>query len=159
MVERAEFVSGDEDDRQFQIGSEIGDPVICSKRDFPTARAFDEDLRVFRGEVMESGDQFRRIHGAVFQHPSDIRGDRGVEINRVDFIEIDPAGYSGQDNGVLAIPAGDGFVTDGVPALVPQGFDDQAGDVGFADVGVRSRDEKAHGGGVACAGGGVKARE
>lgn len=42
VIECAETVGGDENHRQVEIFREIGDAVICGKRDSPAAHAFND---------------------------------------------------------------------------------------------------------------------
>ena len=47
---------------------------------------------MFRSEMVESGDHVGGIHRAVLQHCCNVGRNRGVEVDRVDFVQIDPAG-------------------------------------------------------------------
>ena len=86
VIERSEFISCDDYNRQSKLCGEIGDVVARGKGDFPATGAFHDDLGVFPGEVVKSSDQLGGADGAVFQHGCDVGGDGGVEIDRVDFI-------------------------------------------------------------------------
>ena len=61
--------------------------------------------------------------------------------------------------GIVAVAARDGFVADGIDALVAQRFEQQACDVGFADPGIRACDKITHGQEVADGDGRVKTGE
>jgi hypothetical protein len=52
--------------------------------------------------------------------------------------------------GVVAIAAADGFKADGVETGGAEGAQEEAGEVGFADVGVGAGDEIAHGEAALC---------
>ena len=73
-------------------------------------------------------------------------------MERIDGVEGQVARGGGEDAAVVAVAAGDGFVAGGVDADTAEGLEQESGDVGFSDPGVRCRHEEAHGQEVAVGG-------
>ena len=71
-------------------------------------------------------------------------GEASGEMEGVDLINRQSAGSLGEQGGILAIPAGYGLESDSVFSLSAKGLDDELGDIGLADSGVRSCDKKIH---------------
>lgn len=158
VVERAELVFRDDDHRQPEVRGEAGNAIVANERNLPTAGSLDDDFGVLCGEFPVAIDQYRGIDHAVFQHGGYVRGDGRVEMKGVEFFRVADAGRLGEQAGVIAIPAGNGFVAHDIPPGLAQDADQKAGDVGFADARVRPGDEIAHAAEVPCRGPPVKMR-
>ena len=87
VIECAGAVGDDEDDWEIEGLCEIGDAEVGGDGDLPSACAFDEDLRVFGGELMVAVDQDLWVDRVVFEHSGDKRCDGCVEVDGVDFID------------------------------------------------------------------------
>ncbi len=87
VIECAEAVGDDEDDREIEGLGEIGDAEIGGDGDFPSARAFDENLRVFGSKSVVAVDQDLWVGRVVFEHSGDEGCDGGLEVKRVDFLD------------------------------------------------------------------------
>lgn len=87
VVEGAEAVGDDEDDWEVEGFGEIGNAEVGGDGDLPAACAFDENLRVFGGELMVSVDQDLWVDRVVFEHSGDERCDGCVEVEGVDFLD------------------------------------------------------------------------
>ena len=117
VVEGAEAVGDDEDDREIEGFGEVGYAEVGGDGDLPSACAFDEDLLVFGAEAMVAVDQDLRIDRVVFEHSGDKRCNGRVEVDGVDFLDGESARGSGEARGIVAIAAADGFVADRIDAL------------------------------------------
>ena len=91
VVEGAEAVGDDEDDRKIEGFCEIGNAEVGGDGDLPAACAFDEDLRVFGGELMVAVDQDLWVDRVVFEHSGDERRYGCVEVQGVDFLDGESA--------------------------------------------------------------------
>ena len=123
------------------------------------ARAFDENLRVLGSKSMVAVDQDLWVDRVVFEHSGDKGRDGGLEVDGVDFFDGNSARGGGEACGIIAVAATYGLVADRVDALAAQLFEHQAGRVGFACVGVGTRDEVVHAREVRVGGLRVKSRE
>lgn len=68
----------------------------------------------------------------------------GIEMEGIDFIDIEASGGGGEGVSVLAVAAGNGFEANSVFPLGAEGLDDEFGDVGLADLGISSCDKEIH---------------
>ena len=108
------------------------------------------------GELLVSSLQYGWIYGFIFEETRNVGGYGRFEKHRIDFVDREPAGRFGEGDGVIAVTAGDRFVSDGIDALFSDGLEDDSGNVGFSHSSVGSGDEQAHGQEVESAGGVVK---
>lgn len=99
---------------------------------------------MFGSELVVAIDEDLWIDRVVFEHAGDEWCDGGVEVDGVDFIDGKSARSGSEACGIVAIAAADGFVADRIDALAAQFFEHQASGVGFACVGVGTRDEVIH---------------
>jgi hypothetical protein len=156
VVEGAEAVGDDEEDGEIEGGSEVGDGFIGGEGDLPAADAFDEDEVELGGEGLVSGMDSGEVDGAVGELGGGEGGDGGGVEDGVDEGEVGAGGRGvesgglAEGDGVIAVAAGDGFEAGGVVSGVAEGFDEEAGEVGFTDVGVGAGDEVAHGEATLC---------
>ena len=97
VVEGAEAVADDEDDRKIEGFGEIGDAKVGGDGDLPSARAFDENLRVLGSKSMVAVDQDLWVDRVVFEHSGDKGRDGGLEVKGVDFFD----GNSARGNGSI----------------------------------------------------------
>lgn len=65
-------------------------------------------------------------------------------MHRIDVVQRQPAGGFGEEAAIIAVPAGDGFVADGVPAEFAQSIQNQPCHMGFSGTGIGSRYKEAH---------------
>lgn len=65
VIQAAEAVVHDDDDRQSKLGGEVGHGFFANERDFPAACSFDEDVAVPCGEAVLAA--CFDIDAAVFQ--------------------------------------------------------------------------------------------
>ena len=87
VVDRAETVCDDDDDRQGKASSEVGDGCLGRDRHEPASGALNEQGWMFLGEVAEPTPKRFERDAAVFESGSDERGGGFAEPHRVGFIE------------------------------------------------------------------------
>ncbi len=168
-VEGTQLCIGDDEDRESQRGSHVGDhEIMVVERDEPTAGTFDEeDVAIFLPPVEGGGDSFP-IGGALLDLGGDVGGERGAESNGGDVseygvVERFESGGAADDGGIgrgeiivgewearivaavgmFGATGRDGLAGTDTDVEAMQGAGERGGDGGFSDVGTSAGDKQA----------------
>ena len=145
VVEAAEAVRDDDDDREIEADGEVGDGFRFGYRDQPAAGAFDEERGVFGGKFVEPIDERIEREGAVFELRGDEGGGGGLEPDGVGFVERERIFRGGaEDFDIGAFAAAEGLKGDGAEAGLTEGAGEERGGEGFSHAGVGASEEEVH---------------
>ena len=145
VVDAAETVCDDDDDRQGKAGSEVGDGFLGRNRHEPATGTLDEEGWIFLGEGAEPVPEGIERDAAVFESGGDERGGGLAKPDGVDLIEGQAAVRCGlQDFDIRALAATEWLERNSFKASGAEGAGEECCDEGLSGVGVGAGDEEVH---------------
>ncbi len=147
VVDGPQAVVDDDDDREAEVGSEVGGVVVFKDGDAPAANAFDEHGGMAGFQRLVGGQNVGGLDQPLLDGGCSQRCGRRAEPHRIDGIEAEVKALAGgfpERPNVIALPAADGLETNGIITGTPEGLQDQAGRVGLANTCVCASDKPVH---------------
>ena len=145
VVDAAEAVCDDRDDRQSKADGEVREGFGFCDRNQPTPGTFDKERRVLGGKFAEPVDERIKRESAVFELRRDERGGGGLEPDGVGFVEGESISRGGaEDFDIGAFAAAEGLEGDGAEAGLAEGAGEERGGEGFSHAGVGAGEEEVH---------------
>ena len=142
VVDAAEAVCDDRDDRQSKADGEVREGFGFCDRNQPTPGTFDKERGVLGGKYAEPVDERIKRESAVFELRRDERGGRGLEPDGVGFVEGDSIARGGAEYfDIGALAAAEGLESDGAESRFAEGAGEERGGESFSHAGVGACEE------------------
>jgi hypothetical protein len=144
VVEAAELVVHHDDDGQGEALGQVCHGRELIERHFPTTSTFNEDMLMPSREGVKGGDEIGGIKTAVFHHRGGVGCSGDFKPDGVHLVQNEPRrAVTGieQMDGIVTRTANERFIACGGFAEAFEGFEQEAGNVGFPCVRIGASDE------------------